>query len=129
MTSPPLPPDTSAQIKFFGACIDSCAQWTIIGAPQSSAYSAQAGTDLTDPDIPSLNFKFGVVSYASRGTLKVRLLVMCDQFILITANIVALDVPRLLGLNALTQLKVKITFANDITTVTNGSWQINLVRK
>lgn len=79
--------------------------------------------------LPVLHVNLGNVSYSSRGLLEVRLLIMTDQYAPNIANEVALDVPRLLGLDDLTDVKVTTKFAVDVMSTTNGSWKIDLDRK
>lgn len=115
--------------EFFGACIDSGAQRTVIGASQAEAYSRLAGMQLSRSAPFPLRFKFGDRTHLGQGIIQIRLPIQQHHFTTVVANIVNLDIPLLLGLDVLTQLRATIDFAEDVLSSKEGSWSLQLQRK
>lgn len=113
---------------FEGACVDSGAQLTCIGARQARRYCMLMNITYETSD-QELVFKFGDARHCSLGTMPIQIPVSDYGFIEIDAHIVDVDVPLLLGLDTMTKLEMILDFAKDTVTSKLDSWKIPLIRK
>lgn len=116
--------------NFWGACLDSGAQRTVIGEPQAKAYCKLTGIRHgVERKNKSTKFRFGNVDHKGLGEMDVRLPLGGDHFISITAHVVPLDIPLLLGLDVMQELKLVIDLSeNTLYSPVNGK-EVPLVSK
>lgn len=90
--------------EFWGACIDSGAQRTVVGQKHADAYLSQTTDDKAISQFSETNpklFRFGDNSHKCNGVLHVRMPVADDIVVKFDDFIVPIDIPVLLGLNVL----------------------------
>lgn len=119
-------PGTYAQ--FEGACIDSGAQLSCIGKKQAMLYcrAIKKPFKITKSD---RQYKFGNIRYRGLGDIVIRLPVSNDHFAEVKAEVVDVDVPFLLGLDALTQFEVILNFGENTVVSKCDGWSLPLKRK
>lgn len=117
---------------FWGACVDSGAQRTVIGRKQADAYISQIGDATSgikkDVDLAT-RFRFGDTNHNCDGILHVKMPVADDVVVHFDAFIVPIDVPLLLGLDVLKRLDIIIKFSNGTLQSENDDWVLNLKHK
>lgn len=85
--------------------------------------------ELIQPSRPR-KYKFGDNVYHGLGTITICIPVSAMHFVDIVAEVVSVDIPFLLRLDILTNLKVIVDFSDDVlTSKSDGGWTMNIVRK
>lgn len=84
---------------------------------------------MTEVASSQASYRFGDKSYRSIGTLHIRMPVTEMCFVDAYLDIVEADVPFLLGLNILTQLKAHLDFDEDTMSPKFEGWSLPLTRK
>lgn len=98
--------------NFWGVCLDFGAQRTVIGEPQAKNYCKLTGIRYGDErKNKGTKFRFGNVNQKGLSEMDVRILLGGDHFISITAHVLPFDVPLLLGLVVMQELKLVIDFS------------------
>lgn len=118
--------------SFWGACIDSGAQRTVIGRKQADAYIKQIGdvnSESIDTISKSTRFRFGNTNHACDGVLHINMPVADDVVVQFDAFIVPIDVPLLLGLDVLTKLDIVIKFSSATIESERDDWVLKLIQK
>lgn len=90
--------------EFLGVCTDLEAQITIIGKRQAGTYCGQY-TGIIRPVFSSRTFRFGAVRQVETGSIKIRIWISSTHIIEVNFDVVHVDVPFLLSLDLLTNLK------------------------
>jgi len=86
--------------EFQGACLATGAQRTVIGKPQAEAYLALIGKDIRpDKAKDPRRSRLGGSDYDTIGAVSIRLPDADDYFLPLIVNVMALNVPFLLGLD------------------------------
>lgn len=117
---------------FWGACIDSGAQRTVIGRKQADAYIRQTGDKnafTRDNKNYLAQFRFGNSNHKCHGILKICMPVADDIAINFNAFVVPIDVPLLLGLDVLQKLEVIIKFGDGTLHSEKDDWSLKLEHK
>ncbi|OSX74487.1 hypothetical protein BU14_0287s0006 [Porphyra umbilicalis] len=91
-------PDTK---EFQGAFLDTGAERTVIGHRQAAAYARFAGIKMRLDKTSRAVFRFGGPGYPSLGTLHVKVPYANNLFLPMEVDVVALNVPILLGLDTM----------------------------
>lgn len=96
---------------FRGACLDSGAQRTVIGKLQVDAYlmMTEECIEFTQSKTKKLS-GFGSVTHNDRGFVKIRVSVSRKHSVELFVYVVSIEVPLLLGLDVMKNLKVIINF-------------------
>ena len=90
----------AAKEKFQGAFLDTGAQHTVIGKPQAEAYMASIGQEADLETAKELrSHRLGGCSFDTLGAVSIRLPIAKDYFLPLFVNVIALNVPFLLGLD------------------------------
>lgn len=115
---------------FNGACVDSGAQRTVIGRNQAIKYmeESEVGVNMLK-GVHNRRYKFGDKVHHGLGTLKLEIPVKEDFVVRISADVVNVDVPLLIGLDTLTKLKAILDLDQDTLSSKVGSWKLPLRRK
>lgn len=113
---------------FYGACIDSGAQLTVIGLTQENAYCRSHEGFITE-FVKPLTFRFGGRRHEGIGRLKIRVPVKFSHIIDIVADAVDVKISLLLGLNVLTQLKAILYVDNNVIMSLTIGWELSPSRK
>lgn len=119
---------TSQCEKFQGACIDSGAEITVIGKKQAELYCGWVNARL-QADASGTIYKFGESRHQGLGYISIRIPVSETHFANVNAAVVEIDVPFLLGLDALTKFKVILNFGDDTAQSKCDGWKLKMVRK
>lgn len=102
----------------------------MIGEPQADAYSKLSGFQRNvKRKGKGTTFRFGSVDHKGLGVMEIRLPLGDDHFISVAANIVPLDVPLLLGLDVMQELKLVIDFSKNTIYNPENDKEIPLVVK
>lgn len=96
-----------------GACLDTGATRTVIGRGQALAYARMTGNPLTLRRTKTTNFLFGGVLTPSLGLITIRVPISGDHYALLRVDVVALDIPFLLGLDVLDSLALYVNNVED----------------
>jgi len=116
--------------EFQGACLDTGAQRTVIGRPQAGAYLASIRKNIRlDKAKDPRRFRLRGSDYDTIGAVSIRLPVANDYFLLLVVNVIALNVPFLLGLYTLDLHRMYVNnVTNRLVCVSEGV-AVPLVRK
>lgn len=114
--------------SFNGACVDSGTEVTVMGMPQARLYCELFGTQFV-PLKSNRVYKFGGQRYQGLGTIDVKIPISFDHYVSIPAEVVDCDVPLLLGLDQIADLKAVLDFEKDSIMSKSGGWRVSLVRK
>lgn len=113
---------------FQGACVDSGAEVSVIGADQAQAYQAMMGTPMhMTPS--SLQFKFGNYLCQSSGVIDVRVPIPNGSFIAFKAHVVRADIPMLVGLDLLRKHELTLDFSSCTITQQRHNWSLPMTFK
>jgi hypothetical protein len=116
------PPTTSKpqQAEFLGACLDTGAQRSVIGLSQAKAYCRFSGTKFRP--MPNNNsYRFGSDRQRSLGSMGIRMAVPGGSFLSVKVDVVAADIPFLIGLDALDDFGLNVlTVQNILESVGEG---------
>jgi len=90
----------AAKEKFQGACLDTGAQHTVIGKPQAEAYRASIGKEADLETAKEMrSYRLGGCAFDTLGAVSIRLPIAEGCFFPLFVNVIALNVPFLLGLD------------------------------
>ena len=98
--------------SFEGACLDTGASRTVMGADQASAYARLVGAQPPVAPTRVTLCRFGGEVYESRGTLSVHIPLSPTFYLPLHVDVVPLDVPLLLGLDTLDKYGL---YVNNVT--------------
>lgn len=118
--------------EFWGACIDSGAQRTVIGRKQARAYIRQVGDKksmIRHHSNKAARFRFGDTNHQCDGVLLIHMPVADDLVVQFEAYVVPIDVPLLLGLDVLRKLDIVIRFGNGTLLNEEDGWILQLKQK
>ena len=114
--------------KFKGACFDIGAQRSVIGRNQSKAYCRFSGFKFKFS--PSRTFfRFGDGCFASLGTIPVRIPCPDGSFLHIDIDVVAADVPMLIGLDVLDREELIVDNVDNLLVSKRYDWTIPITRE
>jgi hypothetical protein len=102
---------TESKRHFEGAVLDTGAARTVIGHLQARAYMRSIGRKLR-AKASRARFRFGDTVVDSIGSIAIRI-PFCDSSFVVEAAIVPLDVPFLLGLDAMDKFELELNIAED----------------
>lgn len=120
----------STTVHFYGACIDTGAQRSVIGIKQAEAYCRMLGIEMRkDADKRIRRFRFGKDIQDSVGSLQIRVPIKDDFFMVFTANVVNIDVPLLLGLDVMSEHKLVADTVDLVLFSKSCGWQLPLTRQ
>lgn len=85
---------------FEGVCLDTGAQRSVIGKPQAQAYCRQHSIDYRSQPSKML-FRFGDGTFPSLAMIRIRIPTPNKIYLHLLLNLVAADVPFLIGLDVL----------------------------
>lgn len=121
-----LPPSA----EFHGACLDTGAQKTVIGKQQADVYAVAHGVGRTSLGPPRPNvFRFGGGRHRSVSTLDVRVPIAQDFFLMLTVDVIDLNVPLLLGLETMDQHRMYFNNTTNTLMCLNEGVGLPVVRK
>lgn len=103
---------TSDQEKFHGACIDSGAQITVVSYRQAETDCRQHGGSLS-PTFSRGTYRFGNKRPRGTGWTRIRVPVSAPHILDVKADVVDVDIPFLLGLDVISDLKALLDVGND----------------
>lgn len=106
--------NTKGSEKFKEACVGSEAQLSVIGV-QRADLNCQTFGGIRKVTSSQASYRLGDNFYCSIGTLDIRVPVTKMCFVDALSDTVEADVPFLLGLNVLTQLKPHLDYGDDTT--------------
>ena len=117
-------------IPFFGACIDTGTQKSVIGVEQARAYCQFMNVQYEPERMERwMSFKFGNTRHTGLGELEVRMPVDNTYFLSISIQVVDVNVPLLLGLDFLDAFGMNVDASRDILRSEERGWSFDLVRK
>ena len=114
--------------EFEGVCLDTGASTSVSGSRQAEAYAAFIGCKIL-PKPTRRVFRFGAHVEPSIGTMVVRIPTPGDAFIEIKVDIVAANIPLLIGLDALDQFSLYINNVQNLLVHDKLRWAIPLTRQ
>lgn len=116
--------------EFAGACVDSGAQKTVIGADQARSYCALVNGQMKRVDgLQKLIYTFGSHQHSGIGQVNILVPISHSFFLSFDADVVDANVPLLLGLDVLTSYRMILNFADDEVTSKADGWRLPLIRK
>ena len=124
----PRRPEAHGRISFFGACLDTGAQLSVVGKKQAQAY-CKATRSRFNLQRSTMTFKFGDTVHKSLGLLTFHIAVPKISVIRTTVNVVNADVPLLLGLDWLDEHKLVIDNVQNRLISSQRKWSVALHRK
>lgn len=104
------------------------AQLTVVGLEQARAYIQTFGKEPIFR-ASKRSFKFGIVRLAGLRALKVEMPISGLLSFVLSAKIVDVNVPLLLGLGALSEMYAVLEFAKEALVGRFNGWKVPLIRK
>ena len=120
----------AAKEKFQGACLDTGAQHTVIGKPQAEAYRAsiRQEADLeTEKELRS--YRLCGCTFDTLGAVSIRLPIAEDYFVPLFVNVIAWNVPFLLGLDIMDRYRMYVNKVTNHLVCVNEGVAVPVVRK
>lgn len=115
--------------RFEGACMDIGAEKTVVGKRQAEAYLASHNPGVTLGNKSGMVYRFGGGRHPCVGTVAVRIPITDSFMILIEIDVVAINVPLLLGLDFLDRHNMYVNNTTNRLVCVNEGIQVPLVRK
>lgn len=119
---------TSTRDAFKGASVDYSAQKTVIGHRQMQLYAEASEENLTLA-ISGTKCCLGIKCYPAHGLIKNRLPVSLTHFADIETEIMNIDIPVLLGLDAFSKFKIILDFEDNAMKLKCDNWELQIVQK